>query len=124
MAMLYLRNKPIGAISKGVDSGSVSVTADGVKTYATLLNELYALVDVNKVSNNTILILNGIIYNPIILQSGGYYFSRAGIDHNLPAVYEIGVLESNSYYIFYQNNQYTNRANDTVPVGTIITLYY
>ena len=102
----------------------VEVTADGTKIYGTLLNELYALIDFNKVSKNAILTLNGLIYNPIIVQNDGCYFSRTGIDNNLPAVYEIGVRESNSYYNYYQNNQYTNRTNDTVPVGTKLTLYY
>lgn len=106
------------------DYVEVEQVTGGTKTYATLLNELYALVDFNKVSKNAILTLNGIIYNPIIVQNDGCYFSRSGIEYNLPANFEIGVLESNSYYNFYQNNQYTNRANDTVPVGTKFTLYY
>lgn len=43
----------IDEVNAKVDRGSVSVTADGVKTYAQLLAELYALIDFTKFSQLT-----------------------------------------------------------------------
>ena len=45
---------PIGASSED----KVEVVADGVKTYATLLNELYALIDKTKITPQSILVYN------------------------------------------------------------------
>lgn len=36
---------------------SVSITADGVKTTQTVLNELFALVDLNKVNRNSVFVM-------------------------------------------------------------------
>ena len=43
------------ATSGGGTSGSVTVTADGVKSYSALYNELYALLDASKITSKTTL---------------------------------------------------------------------
>lgn len=47
----------VNEVKGDINKGSVSVTGDGVKTNAQLLNALFALVDMNKISSNSKLIL-------------------------------------------------------------------
>ena len=58
MSTLYAIGKDVigTQYSPNPNSNSVSVVADGTKTYATLLNELYALIDFSKVTRNTFVI--------------------------------------------------------------------
>ena len=63
----YTINEVIEPIADYVDAvnarvDSVSVTADGVKTLTTLLDELYALVDFSKLSAFSAIIYNGVSY--------------------------------------------------------------
>lgn len=43
-------NSDLTNVENAINKGYVEVLADGVKTYATLLNELYALADLSKLS--------------------------------------------------------------------------
>lgn len=67
----------IKEVNAKFDKGSVSVTANGSKTYATLLTELADLVDVSKISHNSILTRNNEVYHAEIISPGiGYYFKH------------------------------------------------
>ena len=63
MSCLMFDDEPVAGLMP--ERESVSVTADGVKTYGTLLSELYALVDRNKIGVDTALLLDlgTLVYN-------------------------------------------------------------
>jgi len=46
------------SVEEMIDRGSVSVTADGTKTYSQLFNALFALVNLSKVTNNSYLVFD------------------------------------------------------------------
>lgn len=68
----------ISALSQNVGE-SVQVTADGVKSYGTLLNELFALIDGTKINKDSVIeaTLSSIkyIYKIAVYESGRYTFS-------------------------------------------------
>lgn len=47
-----------GALNEIITRGSVSVTADGVKTYNQLLNALFAITDMAKITNDSVFVFN------------------------------------------------------------------
>lgn len=53
----------IDELNADINKGSVSVTADGVKTYGALLNELFNLADRDKISSTSALRIYGNNYN-------------------------------------------------------------
>lgn len=132
MAMLYLRNKPIGAISSGVDSGSVSVTADGVKTLSTLLDELFALVDMSKVGPYTKLMFPDTaaihtIFSVIQFTSSDIVLtaSYAWASASDSVLRTFNMKSSGSqYYWSRTNGTVGNGSSNVVDNGLIITLYY
>ena len=50
-------------LNNDLNKGSVSVTADGVKTWAQLLRNLHGLIDFNKVNYNSVLTINKQIFH-------------------------------------------------------------
>ena len=60
MSTLMKNDKTIAGLVES-DRGSVSVTADGTKTYATLLNELANAADLTKITKNSLvrIVTNG-----------------------------------------------------------------
>lgn len=111
---------PIGDIEEDY----VEVVADGVKTYGTLLNELYIASDLSKVGNSTQLLIGVSIYSLIGVASGICYFTQVSMNSQLPAVQEIGIDSSNSYNHRYRQNQFTDLSSTVPTNGTKITLYY
>lgn len=64
----------IDELAQGSGSGTVSVTGDGVKTYAQLLNELYALIDASKISHKSYLEVNqsgNVTFGSIVYKATG-----------------------------------------------------
>lgn len=131
MSMLYLRNKPIGAISK-VDNGSVSVTADGVKTLSTLLDELFALVDMSKVGINTKLIFPttdtiSTVFNIMqftssdIILTASYAYSS--VNDSVLRTFDMKSSDS-QYYWARVNGTIGNGSSAVIESGLAITLYY
>lgn len=55
----------------------VSVTADGVKTYGTLLNELFALIDSTKITMDSKVVISGSIFTISYIGSE-YHFVQSG----------------------------------------------
>ena len=108
---------------------SVSVTADGVKTYSQLLNELYALVDKDRVSRDSYLSTGG--YNiPVVYKSSsairivGCMLADAGNTY-INGYY---LMESNStlysWSVKTSGNTVTNSSSSVPTTGTTFTLYY
>jgi hypothetical protein len=116
-----------GTVKDALDSvgENVSVTADGVKTYATLLTELKALADVSKVNDHSYLSVSGNLY-PAIYPSGLVF---AGImDMNATTMYTsvfklisakfIQVTETAS------GNGFSDKSSSVAPNTTKFILYY
>ena len=91
----------VTSVGDVIDKGSVSVTADGVKTYAQLLNELYALIDSSKTSYNTFLVRNSSgnlsVYHPISVFSTACYFTRITVADTKITSDTVNVSSTSSY---------------------------
>lgn len=48
----------LNELNDAINRGSVSITADGTKTYSQLFNSLFALVNLSKVTNNSYLVFD------------------------------------------------------------------
>lgn len=124
-----------GSVKDALDElnpGSVSVTADGVKTYNSLLNELFALMDSSKVTPNSHLRIDGpdqayviigqftaITTNPLT-----YLFARNVIDSQQARLDVYKISSSGSMFEVVQNSTYQNRTNYVVPAGLKLTITY
>lgn len=109
----------------------VEVEGDGVKTYQTLLYELYQLIDRTKITKDTKLIYSVFVFSLTRQSSGDLRF---GMLDALSAseVREIGIslnstLSRNHYTSVTgsaSGNTILNRDDEVVSSGTVITLYY
>jgi hypothetical protein len=115
---------PIGEIEEDV----VSVTADGNKTYATLLDELYALIDSTKLTNNSYIDIFDGYFRLNDMSGGSYYFERAFsgaklFDDTLQVSSSGSLIRS--WETTTNGNTYSDSASTEKPAnGTKITLYY
>ena len=111
---------------------SVSVTADGVKTFAILLNELYALIDENKVTRNTKIVraYNGIefVYSINRIQSNNYNFTtvrNTTADCTTATLWFSATNSAAIEVIMTPSGTTLNPQTSTVlSEGTTFTLYY
>ena len=116
----------IGEISEDY----VEVTGDGVKTYATLLNELYAQIDFEKITPNSyirglqdIFFLRRITSNLLIFSgfrisaTNGYYES-INLESNNSTIYLSTYTKSSGNWTI------DNETNSIVSSGIKLTLYY
>ena len=69
----------IKEVNAKFDRGSVSVTADGVKTFGQLFNELYALIDSSKLSIKSLLTIDGTIFRADYITSNTCWFHNSRI---------------------------------------------
>jgi len=113
----------IGAVSDDY----VEVTADGEKTYVTLLNELFALVDMSKLNNNSIIVIENNDYSYYYIQ----YIDSSSIEAeqlvlNASGQYKIYriILSSSSSHYRNINGTITDISTVMPSSGTKITLYY
>ena len=108
---------------------SVSVTADGIKTLKTLLNELFALIDRNKMSTKSTLRYRNDIYVSANQITGySYQFVNATISLLLK-IYIQRMTVSNSAYVEstadkYEDTTYTDISSTVPSSGSKITIYY
>lgn len=130
MGTLFALGKDIvGSQFEPYDSGdSVSVTADGVKTYATLLNELYALVDKDRIGRNSILIWNESNQNFIYhtgqnAPSGATYFERATVNGSNWQIISIRLQGASKVYMNVSGS-ISDVSSSVASSGITITLYY
>ena len=125
---MYLIPDGEGATIEPASDDYVEVTADGVKTYAALLNELYSLINNNKVTLDTKLVSNNSglqeIYDIYIIQSSELRFSNANTDSSTAYINRIKIASVYSTYYNNANNTVTNKSNDIPTTGTKLTLYY
>ena len=105
------------------DKGSVSVTSDGVKTNRQLFNELYALIDQNKISQNTKLVYGTLVLTIKLTNFLWFEMTRLEpITYNEFQNYQIELKESGSnyHYTFYSNTLFTVQDfADSVPQSGI-----
>lgn len=106
---------------------SVSVTADGVKTWATLLNELFALVDMSRVTRNSCVIEAG---------ESIYRIDDTDFSTRMRFTTALSTFSSPNYYLSTMNvkasdsnwsvtaNSVTNKGNIVPTLGTTLALYY
>ena len=115
--------------------GSVSVTADGVKTYATLLAELYALVDVTKINHRSALwvgdsaIENGNFHVITTKTSTGIAFASPSISGSNDAsiVSEFKLASTSAYRVARTGSNSTtfNDSSSTVVTsGLKLAIFY
>lgn len=64
----------IDELAGKVDNGSISVTADGVKTYGEIFNELFTLIDATKISKNCSLVFGGTFFSLNSIGPNNTYF--------------------------------------------------
>ena len=110
------------AIDELAPKGSVSVAADGTKTYAQLISELYAAVDISKITYNSKIIAGSNVLSLVIVASGVYKFALCNIASQLPAITTIGL--HNSSYDLYANGAYASNANAVPAIGVTLELVY
>ena len=112
---------------------SVSVTADGSKTWSTLLNSLFALIDSTKITDNTKLALevSGIKYEyPLVRNANNTIFAFSGpVDYNVNGYY-------NHYYalkstgserwsiILTSSITRTDNSSSALTSGAVISVIY
>ena len=121
----------VNEVNGKFDRGSVSVTADGVKSYAALLNELSALVDYSKITKDALLVDNeGYICHAAIIASARYQFSASRLASG-GAIYHNRSFDVNtSASLFFDvnitiaGNTLTNKGASVPTNGDTITIYY
>lgn len=106
------------------ESDSVSVTADGVKTYKTLLNELYALIDNTKLSSTTYIVFSSSIFRYSREFDVGYSFFLSYGNENLEIIDHFLVHPSDSLYTESLNGNISSYQDGVATSGTTITLVY
>lgn len=119
----------IKEVNAKFDKGSVSVTADGVKTYGALFNELYALIDPLKVSNNSVIKYNNNFYRLDNSTSTRLIFHTSRIHSAYMAFEEFRLESSLSAYwtatVATSAVTVINKTDDVVTTsGAVIELFY
>lgn len=108
---------------------SVSVTADGVKTYAQLFDALYALIDGSKINHTSVLKAgisgNIYIYHLVFYTSSRYIFSYV-TETGETSVRSYDVTNGSKYYLSTHSSSIAHYDNSSqIPAsGSTFTLYY
>ena len=132
---MYLIPDGEGAVIEPASDDKVEVTADGVKTYQTLLNEIYndAKFDLTKLTNNSLIVIKPsstteILFHFERLESNKCAFTHHRInDTTEELVNTIWLDSSNSKYYASVNGTITDYSTSTgakLSSGATITLYY
>lgn len=103
---------------------SVSVTADGVKTYRQLLNNLYSLLDITKITYNSYMKYGNYIYGLTLSMSGLYQYTVASIASSSTFIQKISVQSTTSGCERISGTTYTDLSTQVPTNGSIFTLYY
>lgn len=126
MSVLMKNDEMLAALVPGEES--VSVTADGVKTYATLLNELFTLVDFSKVTVRTKLHRTGdeILGLTLLASPSSLIFSFCyTFTANDTMICSMYIASSGSKYMTYNfGGSFSDRSNKVPTSGEKITIYY
>lgn len=112
---------------------SVSVTADGVKTWRELFNSLWALIDANKVTNNSYITEKSSTYykvyniNSSMLNASittEIRFSRMVLDTSMEVEENWSIKSSSSTYFRATNGTFADWSTNVPTAGIVITLHY
>lgn len=116
---------------------SVSVTADGVKTYSQCLDALYALIDRNKITRNAILkidvgttIFYGSLAVDIVSTGVLLFYNTNSSTLNFSNSVNVKLTSSGSIYQGCRAqgsspyNVFSDYSSDVPASGTVFTLYY
>ena len=119
-------NETFDALPSG---GSVSVTADGVKTISQVLDELYALIDSTKISENSKMIIehaasNSEYLDHVYVDPGANRYDFSG--GNFAIIVGMSVRSSSSMAINYalSSSTYTSTGSNTSTSGDKYTIKY
>ena len=116
----------INEVEGQVNPGSVSITADGVKTYGQVLDDLFALVDASKINTKSSLVIeSGSTKYVFGIESIGVAFSFSAVRQTASAttIEELVVASSSSYVTSY-NGTVTDSTNNAASSGMIFTIVY
>ena len=119
----------IKEVNAKFDKGSVSVTADGNKTLSTLLNELFALIEYDKVGLNTKFKIGAQLYHLSTMSNVLYRFGVTTVSGTNVAMYALSISArgSVSYATTISSNGtvYYNNESTTVPsTGSVLEVIY
>lgn len=118
----------IDEIASDINKGSVSVTADGIKTFSELLNDLYALINPAKISARSIMRRDSLYYRLVKMSGGIYSFVYADVS---PSYYDLNELDlyssgSGMYYARTASGStsISDYSSTIVTAGVVIELIY
>lgn len=119
------RTSIVNAINELADDVKVSVTADGVKTYGQLLDELYALIDNAKLNSKSVVELpGGLVLHVFIIRNTYIVATACTIDNQNSGVYQTLITSSGSKMETVLGATYTNTSSTVVTSGEIISIVY
>ena len=124
-----LAQMPASYPASRVTHESVSVTADGVKTYETILNEIFSLIDNSKVTPESYFVYQAQIYRVADISTSGnrYIFIRSYFDavSGKSQCWQLEILASSSKLV-QQNGDgnIVNYSSSPPNVGDKFTLSY
>ena len=102
---------------------SVSVIADGVKTYQQVLNSLFALLDTTKITYNSYMKYGNYIYRLTLIMTGLYQFTVASIASSNTFIQKISVSASSGCERM-SGSTFTDLTSQVPTNGATFTIYY
>lgn len=130
----YIITDGDGAVIEPASEDYVEVTADGEKTLATLLNNLFSLSDNTKISKSSIVVFhytsgNSIVFLMDAITPTNYIFSRSragsgGAEVETLIIRSTDSTDKSTTISTNGTVTVTDNSNDVFSNGAIITLYY
>lgn len=120
----------IDELAELVNRGSVTATADGVKTYAEVVASLYALADTTKITGNSYITDGNVNLHLALVNDGVFIFSSFAEITTYAMAYSIGLGELstncfvNSFKAETAGNTFTSYSANVMAEGGSYTLYY
>lgn len=132
IGIIHTTDEPDNPFLPGLES--VSMTADGVKTWKTLLNELWALADKNKITRNAVFASKGgtgfVTTTRLALTAPSPNESYLFVSHSqyntsthIATIRSVYIDASNSY-IMDTASSVSDYTNTVASSGVVLTLYY
>lgn len=124
---MYLITDGEGAVIGPASDDKVEVEADGNKTYATLLNELYALIDATKLSGISFIQIGEYTFSiKRTVSSTAYMFINETVagGTGLVTYRRLNIMSSASSYILNNEGTYQDESSTKPANHTKITLHY
>lgn len=113
------------------DDDKVEVTADGVKTYAELFNELFTDTNFLKITENSVLEIQDVNTAYFLANLGridrvskNAIYTRANVSSGGARVFYYYISSASAYYIAVGATAEVDHSTDKPANGTKITLYY